>query len=331
MLELDHSWEVTESAAPPVASRKPVPAQGAKIGQRATKLKDGTRICPERAWFLWESCQEEIRKGWAFPFMRQDEVDLKFPHGWAGVPTFAHVQPSGKLRRIDSARRGKQNSAVRYVKRMRMCTAFHPAAVAKALVNECLQQGLQHDDLRLDCIESWSEDISDAYRMLPVLEMDLPANVVMVKHPQTGRVQFVIMGALLFGFSASVMQFARWSRFLEAFARRVLALMWAMYVDDSNIIDFASGKGSAQKLGRDIFGSLGVPLAEHHRARPWEVFIPRGLLVHCQSKRAEQAARTHYRLLHTHDASPSQQNSRCCWVCFAGHVWEGRACCHAAA
>ena len=219
----------------------------------------------DHASFLWDSCQEEIRKGWACPFMQKGDLNRRFPAGWAGVPTFAHVQPSGKLRRIDNARRGLQNSALRYTERMNMCTAFQPAAVTKALVCECLRQGLSQEQLCLDLIESGSEDISDAYRMLPVAECDLPANVVMVKHPHTHQVFFVIMSALLFGFSASVMQFARWSRFLEALTRRVFCLLWALYMDDSNVVDFASGKGTAQRLGRDVLTAMGVPLADHKR------------------------------------------------------------------
>ena len=229
----------------------------------------------EHADFVWESCAQEIQNGWACGFLRKEEVDSTFPEGWAGVPTFAHVQPSGKLRRIDNARRGLQNSALRYVERMRMCTAFQPAAVAKAVAAEALQQGVSRHTLSEHSLESGGEDISDAYRMLPVQLQDLPANVVMVKNPTSGEVQFVIMSALLFGFSASVMQFARWSRFLEAMTRRVLCLMWALYVDDSNVVDFAIGKGSAQWLGRQMLLALGVPLAEHKRLlmSPSSIFL----------------------------------------------------------
>ena len=219
----------------------------------------------EHAEFLWQSCAKEAQNGWASNFLRKDQVDATFPEGWAGVPTFTHVQPSGKLRRIDNAKRGMQNSTLRYVERMRMCTAFQPAAVAKAIVAESLRQGVSRHTLSERTLESGGEDIADAYRMLPVVLQDLPANVVMVKHPESGEVRFVIMSALLFGFSASVMQFARWSRFLEAMMRRVLCLLWAMYVDDSNVVDFADGKGSAQWLGRRVLLAIGVPLAEHKK------------------------------------------------------------------
>jgi hypothetical protein len=73
------------------------------------------------------------------------------------------------------------------------------------------------------------------------------------------------MYALLFGFSSSVIQFSRFSKFLESFWRRLLFLLWSLYVDDSSIVDFASAKGSAQKLGVRGLGLLGVEQADHKR------------------------------------------------------------------
>ena len=74
---------------------------------------------------------------------------------------------------------------------------------------------MSQQELCLDFIGSSSEDISGAYGMITVAECDLPANVVLVERSRTQQVFFVIMGALLFGFSARVMMFAQWSRFLE--------------------------------------------------------------------------------------------------------------------
>ena len=62
------------------------------------------------------------------------QVNQLFPDGWAAVPSFTHVQPSGKKRRIDDAKRGKQNAATRYLERTYMCGPFQPALVVKALL-----------------------------------------------------------------------------------------------------------------------------------------------------------------------------------------------------
>ena len=58
------------------------------------------------------------------------------------------------------------------------------------------------------------------------------------------------------------MQYLCWAEFQQAFARRLLVLMWNIYVDDSNVVDFKSNKGSAQRFGRFAFGLLGTPFAE---------------------------------------------------------------------
>ena len=57
----------------------------------------------------------------------------------------------------------------------------------------------------------------------------------MGQDPQT--VLFQVVFALLFGFRASVMHYLTWAEFQQAFARRLLVLMWSTYVDDSSIVD----------------------------------------------------------------------------------------------
>ena len=49
-----------------------------------------------------------------------------------------------------------------------------------------------------------------------MLRAYLNRNIVMVRHPETGRLKFVQMYAALFGQGSSVYSFERWSAFLEA-------------------------------------------------------------------------------------------------------------------
>ena len=69
----------------------------------------------------------------------------------------------------------------------------------------------------------------------------------MLHDPVTGDLRFQIVYALLFGYRASVIHYLTWAEFQQAFARRLLVLMWNIYVDDSNVVDFKSNKrvGSA--------------------------------------------------------------------------------------
>ena len=47
-----------------------------------------------------------------------------------------------------------------------------------------------------------------------------------------------------FGHRASVMHCLTWAEFQQALARGLLVMMWSVYVDDSNIVDFRTAWGS---------------------------------------------------------------------------------------
>ena len=97
------------------------------------------------------------------------------------------------------------------------------------------------------------EDIPNAYRLCPVAQGDVAYNVVAAKNPETGRLCFFVVKALLFGYAASVAQFARLSKFLEGYARRMCGLVLSMYVDDSHQTDLRAGRGSSERLGKLAF------------------------------------------------------------------------------
>ena len=46
------------------------------------------------------------------------------------------------------------------------------------------------------------------------------------------------------------MSYVTWAASQQAFSRRVMFLLWSVYIDDSNIMDFRSAKGSGQQLGK---------------------------------------------------------------------------------
>ena len=128
------------------------------------------------------------------------------------------------------------------------------------------KQGLAPEVMaRLLDLESGGEDLPDAFRTIPVVKTYLNRNIVMVRHPQTGRLQFVQMYAALFGHGSSVYSFERWSAFLEAAPRRLLWLLWVMYVDDGQLTDVAEAKGSGQALIHTFFEELGTGLSTEKR------------------------------------------------------------------
>lgn len=91
----------------------------------------------------------------------------------------------------------------------------------------------------------------------------------------------VQMCAALFGEGSSVYGFARWNAFLEAAPRRLMQLLWAMYVDDGRLIDLAGAKGAGQNLIASFFEELGTPLAPaKHTSSGQQVPWDRGLRSH---------------------------------------------------
>ncbi len=134
------------------------------------------------------------------------------------------------------------------------------------LYQEGVRQGLSQEALRrLLTLESGGEDVPDAYRTIPVEEAYLRHNLVMLRHPTTGALRFVQMYAALFGQGASVYAFARWSAFLEACPRRLLWILWTMYVDDGSLSDPQEAKGSGQAAIHTFFDLIGTGLSEDKR------------------------------------------------------------------
>ena len=130
---------------------------------------------------------------------------------------------------------------------------------AHILTRECVAAGVPLTDVTL---ESGGDDLPQAFRHIPIKPEHLCFNIVAVRNPTTGEWRFQIARALLFGFSASVIQFGRWSAFLQAVQRRILALLLSMYVDDSNLTDVKQAGGLGQEASRSLCSLLGTPVAE---------------------------------------------------------------------
>ena len=62
---------------------------------------------------LFQSCREEEAKNWATPMLQQQEIEAMFPGGWWPTLACSSEQASGKLRRIDDAKRGMSDRTAR--------------------------------------------------------------------------------------------------------------------------------------------------------------------------------------------------------------------------
>ncbi len=228
----------------------------------ANKRKLMERPIPEEAQFLWDSCLDEAKRKVAERPVTEAVMDEIYGKGnWTALPCFCHVQACGKKRRIDNAKAQLSNAATRYRERFRLASAFAPALAAKALYAAALELGLPPAAVAsLLTLESGGEDMPDAFRSIPVKPEHRKHNNVMLRHPQKGYLRFVQALAALFGQGSAFFNFERWSAFLEAVPRRLLSLLWAMYVDDGQLTEPSASKGAGQELIHALFKEIGAGL-----------------------------------------------------------------------
>ncbi len=219
------------------------------------------------AEFLVQCCRDDQAKGSGGPLLTEAQVDEQFKAGqWTATPRFMITQSTGKRRAIDDGKRGGQNAATFDDEKLVLCTAVQPVHAARALREEASRAGVE-DLVAADHLETGGEDMPDAYRGVPCAPEDLAYNIVAVKPPDSESVLYQVMYGLMFGYSSAVKNFNRWSKFLEAAARRIAGVLWSMYFDDGNIIDFASAKGEGQRLVQVLFACCGQPLSPPKRQR----------------------------------------------------------------
>ena len=125
----------------------------------------------EDARAIRESCEKDRAAGFASDYFSKEELDQRFGlGGWVPLPTFNHVQSTGKSRRIDNGLRSKHNLATSFAETLELCTASQPAITIKTFVElHCAISGMGSDPgLQNEVFESGGEDMPDAYRWLPV-------------------------------------------------------------------------------------------------------------------------------------------------------------------
>ncbi len=207
------------------------------------------RPIEKEAQFLSDSCEKEVGKEVALRGVPESALVAKYgKRQFSAIPCFVAVQACGKKRRIDNAKKSKDNQATQYTEKFRLANAYAPALSAKMLFQAGRRLGLSEAQVwRLLDLESGGEDLPDAFRSIQVSVEFLRRNIVMLRHPLTGKLWFYQMLAALFGQGSSVYSFERWSAFLEAAPRRLLWLLWVMYVDDGSLVDLRALRAQGKR------------------------------------------------------------------------------------
>ena len=210
---------------------------------------------------IWTVTQQEIDKGFCSQPLTRADVDKRFGRGgWRPLERFLIVQPDGKQRVIDNAKRTGHNDHVQMLETIFTVSVDFIACAIRDVVNLISDDG----DVLPAQVDDWldvrigTDDLPDAYRGHPVLQNHLKFSVVAIFVPNVGW-RFVILWGLAYGLEAAVVAFNRFSTFGVSVARRCTSSMAAAYFDDELSVEFVQGSCVSQTGLKLVFTLMGAP------------------------------------------------------------------------
>ncbi len=157
--------------------------------------------------------QEEQTKGYCSRFYTRDEVDGMFgKHQWRPLERFLVVQPCGKKRVIDNARKTSHNAATSMTETIHTAHIDFVASVLADISGLLGLSSLPFDVPGLEWLHAriGTDDLPDAYRQLPVAPSQQGFSVIAVHIPGTGW-RFTLLWGLAFGLESAVVNCNRCS------------------------------------------------------------------------------------------------------------------------
>eukprot|EP00435_Cladocopium_sp_Y103_P038090 s83_g10.t1 len=214
---------------------------------------------PRFADRIFQATVDEQKKGFCSEFLDRQDLDARFGKGqWRPLERFLIVQPDGKERVIDNAKRTLHNSSTSMVETIYTVNLDFIPAVVKQLAQR----------LQVSCPEDWSvyhpwvhfrlgtEDLPDA--CLPVQQDHLPFSAVAIWVPQQGW-RYTILWGLAFGLESAVVSFNRLPQLGVAAARRCLYAVTAAYFDDELAVEVVAQSNVSQLGLKLAFEAMGAP------------------------------------------------------------------------
>ena len=205
--------------------------------------------------------REEQAKGYCSRFYTRDEIDGMFgKHQWRPLERFLVVQPCGKKRVIDNARKTSHNAATAMSETIH---TVHIDFVASVLTDLSGLLGLRSPPFDVPGLE-WlharigTDDLPDAYRQLPVAPSQQGFSIIAVHIPGTGW-RFTLLWGLAFGLESAVVNFNRWPMLAVAAARRCTCAVAACYFDDQLSMELLINHDVSNPGFRCILNLMGSP------------------------------------------------------------------------
>ena len=231
------------------------------FGTAATQAVD--TICasgpPRHHEEILEATQAEQSKNFCGPLRSRTYMDAKFGRGnWRPLQRFLHVQPCGKHRVIDNAKKTLHNSNTAMAETISTVNVDFVANIYSDLLRT-LEVSSAKDLQQYPWLDARlaTDDLPDAYRGLPVCDDHQNVSIVAIWHPDMGWC-FMELYGLAYGLESAVVAFNRFPQLGIAATRRCLYGVVAAYFDDELSLECLRDTDLSQRSLQAMFKALGA-------------------------------------------------------------------------
>ena len=226
---------------------------------------------------VWQKTLDEVAEGCLDGPYTQAEVTQQLGEAWIPSRRFPIVQGS-KTRPIDNFSEHGINSAFGSMEKVTMLGLDQVVGWSRAWASSLKQAGIvEATDTaghkywspmsREWSADSWSTlegrvaDLKSAYKQLAICPAHASLSVVAVLEPESQQVKFFRAHSLMFGETAAVYGFLRFSRAIAAIACKVFKLIVVEFFDDFTQLEPTATKSSAQATMEGLLDLLGWTIA----------------------------------------------------------------------
>ena len=212
---------------------------------------------PRDAEVIESLVTDEIEKGYQDSGVDVEQMNRRFGKGkWRPLLLFS-LQQGQKTRLIADAKRAGHNAWISEDERLMVISIDWVAEAARALLASVQSRWTQQE------METWFDlglalqDMSDAYRQVPIDPQHQRANVVCWFATGLKKWQFAVVRGMVFGVSSAVLTFNRLPALTIAMARRMFGIVAAAYYDDFVTVSSVSDQASAREALQTCLSAVG--------------------------------------------------------------------------
>lgn len=269
-------WDFDAERLPKITSEMLL--SGAKVAQKSARAP---RPPDDLSSKLWDATMEEVRGGGLLGPYTAEVITSECGPLWIPSRRFA-VEQNGKLRPIDDFSEHNINAAYGAGQKVSMKGLDHVVNLTRARLQSVNELG--QFNISDDCGGCWSgslhpewtpdswrsivgrvADLKSAYKQLPVHPAHAAFSIVALSNG--GAVSFFRGISLMFGTTAAVYAFLRFSRAIAFLGTRLLQLSIVEFFDDFSQVESEQLADSAQSSLESLLGLLGWAIADSEAKR----------------------------------------------------------------